>query len=316
MKNYKVLENRPELSGEQLTQGMDFNKVKTNATIAKSAILKSFIIKCAFGVAVIGSGVFVFKLTTRPATKSNPVTLMDSTKNINSVVVDSIMNIDKTNNESVIVQKNKDKKPLIIPNSISASSIDTSKGIIASAKTNNPIIVEKEGVKNENKQAIDSIVTTQEIQIEKISNQKKSKVTRVKSCKIWNTKDFCNIPKTAKFATSLDCDLVDFDYIDCQTANQKNNITAVWLTISVSENSTFQIESDLKNVKLINTNGKSQIPLMLYVSGDNKFFGANFKAKKMTVHYNKQIDIFLFFKNAAVGDKIIINNLIEALIEQ
>lgn len=316
MKNYKILENRPELSKEQLTQGMDFNRVKTNATIAKTAILKSFIIKCILGVAVISSGAFVYKLTTRPEIKSNPVTLMDSTKNINPVVVDSIINIDKTNNESIIVQKNKDKKTLIIPNSISASSIDTSKEIIASNKTNNPIVVEKEVVKNENKQVIDSIVNNQEIQISKINIQKTSKVTRVKSCKIWNTKDFCNIPKTAKFATSFDCDGVEFDYLDCQTANQINEITGVWLTIGVNEKSKLNIEDQLKNFILIKANNKKQYPLMIKIGVDNNFWGAKFKAKKITVNYTKQIDIFLFFKNAAVGDKIIINNLIEALIEQ
>ena len=316
MKNYKILENRTELSKEQLTQGMDFNKVKTNATIAKTAILKSFIIKGILGVAFIGSGIFVYKLITGPEIKSNPVTLMDSTKNINLVVIDSIMNIDKTNNDSIIVQNNKDKKTLIIPNSISISSIDTLKEIITSNKTNNPIIVEKEVVKNENKQAIDSIVNNQEIQIDKINNQKMSKVTIVKSCKIWNTKDFCDVPKSAKFAASFDCDGVEFDYIDCQTANQIIEITGVWLSIGVNEKSKLKIEDQLKNFILVKTNNKKQYPLMIKISGENNFWGAKFKAKKITVNYNKQIDIFLFFKNAAVGDKIIINNLIEALIEQ
>ena len=190
------------------------------------------------------------------------------------------------------------------------------KPIIASNKTNNPIIVEKEVVKNENKRAIDSIVNTQEMQIGKINNQKTSKVTTVKSCKIWNTKDFCNIPKTAKFAPSFDCDAVEFDYIDCLTANQIDNITGVWLTITTNGKSTFQIENQLKNITLIKPNNNTQYPLMIKVGGDNNFWGAKFKAKKITINYNKQIDIFLFFKNAAVGDKIIINNLIEALIEQ
>lgn len=316
MKNYKILENRPELSKEQLTHGMDFNKVKTNVTIAKTAILKSFIIKCIFGVAVISAGAFIYKLTTRPEIKSNLVTLIDSTKKTSPVVVDSIMNIDKKNIESIITPKNKDKKPLIILNSISASSIKTTQEIIATNKTNNPIVVEKEVVKNENKQANDSIVNTQEIQIGKINNQKTSKVTRVKSCKIWNTKDFCNIPKTAKFATSFDCDGVEFDYLDCQTANQISEITGVWLTIGVNEKSKLNIEDQLKNFILIKENNKKQYPLMIKIGADNNFWGAKFKAKKITVNYNKQIDIFLFFKNAAAGDKIIINNLIEAIIEQ
>lgn len=316
MKNYKILENRPELSKEQLTQGMDFNKVKANATIAKAAILKSFILKCILGVAVISSGAIVYKLTRSPEIKSNPVTLIDSTIKTSPVVVDSILNIVKINKESIIAPKNKDKKNLIIPNSITTSSIDTSIEVIASNKTINSIVVEKEVVKDENEQVIDSIVNIQEIQIAKINNQKKSKVTRVKSCKIWNTKDFCNIPKVAKFATSLDCEGVEFDYIDCQTANQINDITCVWLTIGVTEKSKINIENQLKNFILIKGNNKKQYPLMIKIGAENNFWGAKFKAKKITVDYNKQIDIFLFFKNAAVGDKIIINNLIEALIEQ
>ena len=316
MKNYQILENRPELTKEQLTQGMDFNKIKMNAAIAKKAILKSLVIKGALGVAIICSGVFVYKLTISSVSKNNPIVLIDSTNNLTAVANDSIVKIDKKNNETIVDLKNEDQKSLIIPNSISASSIDTLKEIIASNKTNNLIIVEKEVVKNENKQAIDLMVNTQEMQIGKINNQKTSKVARVKCCKIWNTKDFCNIPKTVKFASSFDCDAVEFDYIDCQAANQIDDLTGVWLTIDVNEKSKLKIEDQLKNFILVKTNNKKQYPLMIKISGENNFWGAKFKAKKITVNYNKQIDIFLFFKNAAVGDKIIINNLIEALIEQ
>lgn len=316
MKNYKILENRPELTKEQLTQGMDFNKIKTNAAIAKTALIKSFIFKCMLGVAVISSGAFVYKLTTRPEIKSNPVKIIDSTIKTSPIAIEPIINIDKKNIERIIAPNNEDKKTLIIPNSISTFSIDTSIEIIPSNKTNNPIVVENEVAKNESNQTIDSIVNAQEIKLGKLINQKTSKVTRVKSCKIWNTKDFCNIPKSAKFATSFDCDAVEFDYLDCQTANQTSDLTGVWLTISVNEKSKLNIEDQLKNFILIKANEKKQYPLMIKIGADNNFWGAKFKAKKITVNYNKQLDIFLFFKDAAVGDKIIINNLIEALIEK
>ena len=41
MKNYQILENRPELTKEQLTQGMDFNKIKMNAAISTIFLLKA-----------------------------------------------------------------------------------------------------------------------------------------------------------------------------------------------------------------------------------------------------------------------------------
>lgn len=316
MKNYQILENRPELTKEQLTQGMDFNKIKMNAAITKKAILKSLIIKGALGVAIISSGVFVYKLTISSVSKSNPIVLIDSTKNLTAVANDSIVKIDEKNNETIVALKNEDKKNLIIPNSISGSSIDTSKEIATTNKMNNPIIVDQETVKIESKQTNNSITPKQEIPVSRISNQKRSKTAIVKSCKIWDSKDFCKIPKEAKFADSFDCNAVEFDYIDCLTANEIDNITGVWLTITTNGKETFQIENQLKNITLIKPNNNTQYPLMIKVGGENNFWGAKFKAKKILVHYNKQIDIFLFFKDATIGDKIIINNLIEALIEK
>ncbi len=309
MKNYKILENRPQLTKAQLSQGMDFLKVKTNATIVKSAILKSIIIKSIIGVAVIGSGILVYNKAIFPANESKTISSMDTLKNMNPIVIDSNSTIDNKSNESIINIKNEIKKPSLVSN----TSNDTSSEFNTSNKTINPISLNKDAISDI--QVIDSIGANQEIKNSQSNSQKITKSISVKSCKIWNTNNFCDFPKLAKFATSLDCDLVDFDYIDCQTVNQKNNLVAVWLTINSNGKSSFQIESSLKNIRHVNAKGKAQNPIMIGISGDDKFLGPNFKARKMTVNYNKQIDVFLLFPNAKPGEKIIINNLIEALIE-
>ena len=61
MKNYKILENRPELTNEQIIQGMDFNKIKNNAALAKAALLKSLVIKGLLGTVIISSIVYIYK---------------------------------------------------------------------------------------------------------------------------------------------------------------------------------------------------------------------------------------------------------------
>ena len=61
MENYKIIENRPPLTKEQIMQGMDFMKIKNNATLAKSTILKVKFLKCFISVIAISAIVFICK---------------------------------------------------------------------------------------------------------------------------------------------------------------------------------------------------------------------------------------------------------------
>ncbi len=315
MKHYKILENRPELTNEQLVQGMDFNKIKLNASIAKKAILKSLLIKGVLGIVLVSSGIFIYKQVNHSPSENKLPKPVNTISSLHITVIDSPTNPTKKPVDTNTQTKIEEKKIAVISISKLNLQIDSSKIPINTTKVETPVMVNEEIPTGETKSSIDSVISPQKT-ANTIKSQKLSKVDRVKSCKIWDSEDFCNTPKTAKFASSFDCDVVEFDYVNCQMANKTDNVVAVWLTIETSENSTFQIENQLKNFVLVNSdNHKSQYPLMIKVSADNNFLGAHLKAKKIVAKYTKQVDIFLLFKSAKVGDMLTIKNFVEATIE-
>jgi hypothetical protein len=148
-------------------------------------------------------------------------------------------------------------------------------------------------------------------QIDKIKIQKQPQFVSIKRCVIWVPKDYCNFPKSAMFATSFNRDSVQIDYLDCKVANETDNISCIWLCLLGNEKSKLIIEDQLKNFALLRGKDNTEHPFMIKISSDPKFWNADFKGKKVTANYSKQIDIFLYFKNvnAKPGDKFKINNL-------
>jgi hypothetical protein len=134
---------------------------------------------------------------------------------------------------------------------------------------------------------------------------------KIKRCVIWVPTDYCTFPKSASFATTLDRDGVELDYIDCKVANETENISCIWLSILGTEKSNLTVEDHLKNFTLIKGKNKIEHPFMIKVSDEPKLWSANLKGKKITVHYSKQIDVFLYFKNvnAKVGQLFSINSI-------
>lgn len=69
MENYKIIENRPPLTKEQIMQGMDFMKIKNNATLAKSSILKIKFLKVFIAIVAVSAIVFIYKNYSSPVQK-------------------------------------------------------------------------------------------------------------------------------------------------------------------------------------------------------------------------------------------------------
>ena len=320
MKNYKILENRPELTKEQLTQTMDFNKIKINASVAKNALLKSLLIKGVIGVAsiaIIGSGIFIYKNNNQPKEEKQTSLLVDSTHQVNSVSIDSLNTTLPSKKDTVEIRKDEIKKIPIAKNPIVKLNPDSlSQAPTALLTESAGAVRKKDSTKTRN--IVDTTHSSIVVKKDNLSSKTLpiTKGIKVNSCKIYKTSDFCNLPKAARFATSVDCNECEFDEIDCGTIKKQDNYTIVWLTITAGAKSSFQIESNLKNFILQKANGgKSYSPVMISVAGDKKYYGANFKAKSCTANYKKQMDLFMFFKNAEVGDIISIKNFVKAYIE-
>ncbi len=150
----------------------------------------------------------------------------------------------------------------------------------------------------------------------------------VVSCKIWNPESFCDIPDSLiTMPRIINADTVFAYSISCNDIDKKENKTAVWLTLSTKDGSSLMFVSGFKNISLINkTNDKKIHPFAIlwsdFTYNENgksnlHYMTSAFKTSKYKSKFSfqKKIDLILIFPNAEKGDKIIIDDFIEAEIQ-
>jgi hypothetical protein len=302
MKNYKIIENRPELSKEQLKEGMDFNKIKINAGIAKIALLKSILIKGILGIVIVSSGIFIYKTISNSSPESKSITTIDSAKNTNILLVDS-QNIDvKLNNETVVESK--------VPLLFKKVDLDSVTKVISENKNLLSEMDSKNLTNNKTNSVVDTSVNTLTSATGKIPKEFKASLNA--KCIIWKTDNYCALPKTAKFISGWDCGGCDYDFMNCKDLDK--NLIAVWVTVTPNRQQKFKLENQFKNITLIKSDGAMIHPSNVCIGGEN-FYGKKFQAKGFVAHFTKEMSVFLFFPEAKLGDKIIIDNFIQAIIE-
>ncbi len=316
MENYKIFENRPELSSKELTEGMDFTKLKANVAAAKMTLVKSIIIKTIFGAAIVTSGIVIYNKTkvSSPKQETQQLALLTDTNKSFSIVEAKPM-VDTIKEVVTELAKDPIRRNMVEKESTPIQVLKV-RALADTIKTT-AIIPEIQLTKNCYGTVVqDYNPLSREKNTETTSTKREnlSKNTNINSCKIWNANNFCNISDTPDKYT-IECDECEFDYVNCKTL-KTDGIVCVQITLTGSKKSNLKIESKLKNITLTDaTNNKTQTPTMVGIGSDNNFYGSNFKAKKFIVMYNKQMTIYLFFKNAKAGDKVIIKNFIEAIIE-
>lgn len=79
MKNYKLIENRPALTKEQITQGMDFTKVKNDARLAKTTLKLKFL-KGFISVIAASAAVFIYKNYQSPVQEKKKSVIVEQTQ--------------------------------------------------------------------------------------------------------------------------------------------------------------------------------------------------------------------------------------------
>jgi hypothetical protein len=157
---------------------------------------------------------------------------------------------------------------------------------------------------------VDLNLNSKKALIDTIKIRKASVAVRIKRCVIWVPKNYCNYPKTAIFASSFEKANFELEYLDCKVANETDHICCIWLSILGTEKAKIILEDQIKNFSFVKEKDKDQRPFMIKISNES-IWSTDFKGKKMTVNFSKQLDIFLFFKNvnAKPNDKFSINNL-------
>lgn len=143
MKKFKIIETRTKLTNEQIKQGMDFNKIKTNAALAKSSFLKSLIAKGLLGVVAISTIVLLYKNVIPSITEEKQITPVDTAK-INTLSENSnSANYEKeaTNEKPIALDENKSTNNIKVENTVVPIPLETDASKI------NSIATYKKGVK-------------------------------------------------------------------------------------------------------------------------------------------------------------------------
>lgn len=114
MKQNKILENRPELTQEQIREGMDFNKIKKNAAHAKSKPSRSVFIKGILIVILIPL-IFLIYRNYNNSIKNNTAIIIDSTSTTIASKIDSLTIYERKIKEEVKSPKSKTRNNDLMP---------------------------------------------------------------------------------------------------------------------------------------------------------------------------------------------------------
>lgn len=317
MEKYKILENRPELSAEQVMQGMDFTKIKSQSLILKKLTLKLIIMKTFIATVIITSGVFIYNNFNKPASVKTQTAVITKNNKQDLLKEDTLPKVREEKLERSLVQKNSLTEQAITATTTPVKKQQDLKQVPLTTSTKTVEIAQFTASEKKEVTA-DSIKKIEKIQPVTKIPAKAFKASPNAKCRLWKTESFCSVPQVGNSSISLDCRACDFDYVSCKDLDKNTKLKAVWLTVTVKKRANFELESYFKNVTLQKNNSdQSMHPLMVSigVGGDKvteKYFGSNFKANDLTVRFKEQIDIFLLFEGAAVGDKLFFEDFVQA----
>lgn len=323
MKNYKIIENRPELTPDQISQGMNFAAVKSGSTAAghaliKSASIKGIVFKTVIGVVLVSSSVLVcYKLTNtdvvnQPKETNTSNQTIQSIKDTNDVNISSVhyftgdSTIEPSNKQPASTSKEQENQ-----NAQSKNEIPEDKSAAHSSKGNSI----KESLR-------DTIQNKEQVTREYIFNEP-FKASPNAKCVLLSMDALDNMGSAQPCPITMNCNACEFGYVTMPELEKNPKLKMVWLSVGVNGKSKFNLESQLKNIRLIQSvNGKEITPVAIGIgapsgnSKESRFISNKFQAIDLKIIFNKQIDLYMFFEEAAIGDKIIFNDFIQAQIEE
>ncbi|OFX36849.1 MAG: hypothetical protein A2X08_14545 [Bacteroidetes bacterium GWA2_32_17] len=141
-------------------------------------------------------------------------------------------------------------------------------------------------------------------------------------CKIWRPESFCNIPDSISLP-SWRADSLKIESVSCEQLDKIENPVGVWLVLSKKNGSSFSMVSGLKNINIVKKNSKKIIPPTailwnLAFSDKHGYLSSNFKTNSFKAKFasKKKIDLIIIFPGAEKGDKVIIDDFIEAIVHE
>ncbi len=332
MKNYKIIETRPEIPSLQVEQGMDFAKIKSKAAVAsKSATValstKAIILNSVAGAVLIGGAVFGIKQFNKEPLKENKQTAvtMEAQKpnqDVISTSKDSVAKVEEVKKDLSVITPSRSL--------VKFSEITTTNALTTTPTQTVPVtassIVETAAAAITESDVIDPVESTtikssgSKIESKPEKNKKFVGSKNVK-CTILNENPYSSYPESLVFPLGMECLLgCEFKYISCDELNSKEGVKAVLVHIE-SPTKKILLKTNFSNITLIR-NGKSITPIAIGL-GDldeqtkkPKYLHQSYKSQGAILRIKKNVDLLLFFSEPKEGDHLVFDGLHSLLQEQ
>ncbi|MEO8759825.1 MAG: hypothetical protein ABI388_02205, partial [Bacteroidia bacterium] len=256
MEKYKILENRPELTPEEVMQGMNFDQIKKNVVAPKKGFLKSFLIKGIIATISITSLILVYTNYHNNISKhQNQIILSDTIHKKNNLPKDSPII-----NQSIKLERPTQKNILTKKIALQNMAISTNKQFVDSLNHTFPIIEKTSSpvgsgvsASDKTKTPMDTLAENENINIESTKYIKTFRSSSNATCKIWTKEVFCSTLSSSKFISSFYCNDCSYDELSCNELSQQKNVSGIWLKLTVTKTTKFKLTSRFKNILLIKT---------------------------------------------------------------
>ncbi len=135
------------------------------------------------------------------------------------------------------------------------------------------------------------------------------------SCSIWEGSSFCSGIKDFRFPgqVSVDGNIVT---TSCSKLGNINDLQAIHLKGKTAKKLILSLTEDFKNIVLEKNDGSKINPVAIshYYTGLGVISG--YKGKRFQMIFKDKVELILFFKDVEVGDKIMIDKTIEAVVSK
>jgi len=140
----------------------------------------------------------------------------------------------------------------------------------------------------------------------KIAEPVKATKKGISSCRLWKTKDLCTAPDSIKFPYGIECNSCEYT-LGCK---EYNSMKPAAVILRVYKKTGFTLEKGFQNIYITRSNGKKLTPLAISV---DRFMSNVTKAR---INFKNVVDVILLFSEAEAGDKVSIEGVVEAVVEE
>lgn len=145
----------------------------------------------------------------------------------------------------------------------------------------------------------------------------------IEKCKIWKPASFCTIPDSLK-STGAFCMDCTWKEKTCKQIDKNKGLVGIWITFISESDTSFKLDNKFGNISVIKKKSQKAIHPYAFLNwgeyySDHKMnFGYQYmtylKSKNyfLTFKSKEKVDVIFIFRGAEKGDKIIIDNFLQA----